>query len=651
MAFGLLIIVIIALVLQTVNTTIDSVSQVRIENDLQSAQKVFEDFAEIKRKAKSEAAASLIKFHPVLRAILGSHGSNSEDLFGDQPAASSEDLNLKIFSTVEPLDIYQNSDIFAITDEKANLLFTKVDPKISKIDLSNLEIVKMALSGNETVTHWGSEQASLGQYSLLPKLKDPTVFEVFVKPIVFGSEIKGLMIVGFSISSEDLQELQKVTRAKISFSINGKIYGDTIGIPENIDEILAKKQDNLIEIKRGDESILSFVSPLKQSGGSTAASIIYRSKTEELSFYTKLKSTLNWIGLAAILIALLLAVFISGGVTQSIRELMSGIQQVLQGNLNHLVKVQSKDEFSLLADEFNLMTGGLREKEMIKSTFKRYVSPRIVNLLLEDRQKLNLGGDKRRLIIYFADIAGFTSLSEKLSPEATIEFLNTYLSNVSKVIENEEGIIDKFIGDAVMAYWIVPPNVTDYEKLVCRVALKHCQIVKSLKEEYNVNSTDFDFDVRIGLHSGDAIMGNIGSTERMDFTVIGDNVNLASRLESINKHYGSRIIVSEETFNGAKSDFIFRELDKIRVVGKSQAIKIFELVATIDQNTEALSAQLSEFKKGQKLYQSGDFSAAAEIFAHLSSTDPVSKVFYERCQYFINNPPTNWDGTYQALNK
>ncbi|MGZ3691700.1 MAG: adenylate/guanylate cyclase domain-containing protein, partial [Pseudobdellovibrio sp.] len=626
LAFGILIVFIIALVLQTVNTTIDTVSQVRIENDLQSAQKVFEDFAEAKRKAKSEAADSLIKFHPVLRAILGSHGSNSEDLFGDrasQPAESTEDLNLKLYSTVESLDIFQNSDIFAITDEKAGLLFSKTAPKASQIDLSDLEIIKTALSGHETVTHWGSEQESLQRYSLLPKTKDPTVFEVFVKPIVFANEVKGLMIVGFSISSQDLQELQKVTRAQISFSINGKIYGDTRGVPENIKDLLAKNQDRLVEIKKGDESLLSFVSKLKQSDVSDAASIIFRSKNEELSFYTNLKSTLNWIGLAGILIALVFSVFISTGVTRSIRELLSGVQQVHLGNLNHLVQVKSHDEFKTLADEFNLMTAGLREKEMIKSTFKRYISPRIANLLLGDQQKLKLGGDKRRLIIYFADIAGFTTLSEKLSPEATIDFLNTYLSKVSQVIENDEGIIDKFIGDAVMAYWIIPATVTDYENRVCRVALRHCEIVQSLKEEYKLKSADFDFDVRIGIHSGEAIMGNIGSTERMDFTIIGDNVNLASRLESINKQYGSKIIVSEDTFTAAQNNFIFRELDNIRVVGKTRTVKIFELLTTSEQNTEALTQLLSEFKSGYEKYCAGDFSAAAGIFSRTAAEDPV----------------------------
>ncbi len=654
LAFGLLIVLIIALVSGSVNSTIDSVSQVRIESDLLTAHRVFDTFTLTKRRSKSEAAASLIKSHPVLRALLGSLSASSEDIFGSESTvtnSSLEETNARLFSTVESLDLYQDSQIFAITDNQANILFTKTDPKKIGINLSELTIVKTALAGNEVSTRWGSEQKDFKKFPLLPQVDAPTLFEVFVKPLVFGKEVKGLMIVGFPITAADLGEIQKITRARIAFSLENVIYGDPDGLLSALPEEIRSGKESITEFKKDGETFLASVSKLSDSlDTGNISAVIFRSKSEELGFYKSLKNSLNLICLVAVLISLVLATFISSGVTTSIRDLIVGVQEVRKGNLDYNVVIKGADELHQLAANFNLMTKDLKEKEHIKSTFKRYVSPRIVNTLLEDRNKLKLGGDKRRLIIYFADIAGFTALSEKFPPEQTIEFLNGYLSKVATLIEGSEGVIDKYIGDAIMAYWLPPENGISYEKTACEVALKHREIVEEFKKEIRLKSENVKFDIRIGIHAGDAIIGNIGSSERMDYTIIGDNVNLASRLESLNKQYGSQILVSDDVARACQEHFIFRELDRVTVVGKTEPVLTYQLIDLSANNNSGLDLQLQTFYQGLADYRSGNFATAKTHFEK-NETDPVARKFAERCTFLIEHPPKTWDGLFRAIEK
>ena len=373
---------------------------------------------------------------------------------------------------------------------------------------------------------------------------------------------------------------------------------------------------------------------------------MFRSMTKELAFFNSLENLFLVIGLISGFLALFVSIFLSGTVTRAISSLIEGVGEVKKGNLDYEVKVQTKDEFKSLADAFNSMTQGLKEKEMIKSTFKRYVNPKIVDSLLAEGEKLNLGGERRDVVIFFSDIASFTKISEKLTPEDTVQFLNRYLGAITEVIVEREGIVEKYIGDAILAYWVITKkNRSGYEK-ACQVAMRQQEIVEELRAEWKDSDELKNFSMRIGIHGGQALMGNIGSTTRMDYTVIGDDVNTAARLESVNKLYGTNIIISQSIQQEISENLNRRELDSVYVVGKSEPVSIYEL----NENQELSKS----FEKAFSIYKQGNFVDAKELFVKHKAQfeeDHASHVFIERCDELIKNPPQAWNGTYKLNSK
>ena len=218
-----------------------------------------------------------------------------------------------------------------------------------------------------------------------------------------------------------------------------------------------------------------------------------------------------------------------------------------------------------------------REKRRIRSMFQRYVSPDVVNKLIQDPSKLTLGGETRQLTVLFSDIRGFTSMSERLAPDAVLNQLNEYLTAMTGVVLKNGGMLDKYVGDAIMAVFGAPLTLEDHPLSACKTALEMIEELRGLQESWQKSSKPV-FDIGIGVHSGEMVIGNVGSPKRMDYTVIGDNVNLASRLEGVNKELGTRIIISGATYERVKAHVQVRDLGKITVKGKERAVAIYELV-------------------------------------------------------------------------
>jgi adenylate cyclase len=219
-----------------------------------------------------------------------------------------------------------------------------------------------------------------------------------------------------------------------------------------------------------------------------------------------------------------------------------------------------------------------REKRRIRGMFQKYVSPDVVDKLIEDPARLRLGGDKRYLSVLFSDIRGFTSISEKLVPEELLNQLNQYLSAMTAVVLKNGGMLDKYVGDAIMAVFGAPLELENHALAACRTALGMMEELKSLQEGWKNESKPI-LDIGIGIHTGDMVIGNVGSLKRMDYTVIGDNVNLASRLEGVNKELGTHIIISGSTYEVVKEHVMVRGLREITVKGKEQQVAIYELQA------------------------------------------------------------------------
>ncbi len=282
-----------------------------------------------------------------------------------------------------------------------------------------------------------------------------------------------------------------------------------------------------------------------------------------------------------------------------------------------------------------------KKSTMVKAMFSQYVSTSLVNELIANPDKLKLGGEEKTLTILFSDIAGFTSFSEGKTPEEVVTFINQFLDEMSESVLQFNGTLDKYLGDSVMAFWGAPVEIPDHAELACKCAIDMKTRLEKLNEKWNTG--DDAVKMRIGINTGDVVVGNIGGKKRFDYTVMGDNVNLASRLEGANKFYNTSIMISESTYNDIKSKFITREIDTIKVKGKKNITKVYELIG---MKLNEMNSLFREFSEGIRLYKEGKFSDALIRFENevKNSGDEVSKVYINRCKEYISNPPLNWNG-------
>jgi adenylate cyclase len=290
-----------------------------------------------------------------------------------------------------------------------------------------------------------------------------------------------------------------------------------------------------------------------------------------------------------------------------------------------------------------------KERRYIKHAFESYVAADIVKSILDDPGALALGGEDRELTVMFTDINGFTTISESLEPEELVSVLNDYLEFITQVILENKGTLDKYIGDAVMAFFGAPVFFDDHARKACDTA----QALDTRMNQPEQTSETVFSGITMGINTGHMIVGNVGSEKRFDYTVIGDTVNLASRLEGLNKTYGTTIIIGENTrVQLSDQDFLIRELDYVKVKGKHQAISIYELMANTPENSERIAGP---FARGLAAYRAKEWQAALDIFNSILAQCPAdgpSKVFIERCRYFSQNPlPDDWDMVWEMTIK
>ncbi len=294
-----------------------------------------------------------------------------------------------------------------------------------------------------------------------------------------------------------------------------------------------------------------------------------------------------------------------------------------------------------------------REKKKIRGAFQYYLTASVVNEILKDPDKLKLGGDKKNLSVMFSDIRGFTSISEKLSPEKLVQLLNEYLTAMTNIVFKYDGLLDKYIGDAIMAVFGAPLDQPDHARRCCLTALEMMSELKRLQVKWESEGWP-PINIGIGINTGDMVVGNMGSEMRFDYTVMGDSVNLASRLEGTNKEYGTNIIISEFTHDVIKDDFFCRELDAVRVKGKKRPVRIFELLGEM-KNKPQWQAFTALFEDGLNAYRNCMWDEAATAFTRaleLRPDDYPSRLYIERCEdYKENSPGEDWDGVFTMTKK
>jgi len=288
------------------------------------------------------------------------------------------------------------------------------------------------------------------------------------------------------------------------------------------------------------------------------------------------------------------------------------------------------------------------ERRMIQGAFSHYVPEKVVKQILENPDSLQLGGEERVVTVMFTDVAGFTSISEKLTPAELVHLLNEYLTEMTEIVLAHDGIIDKYEGDAIMAEFGVPVHYDNHAYLACSTALQMQKKLRYLRQKWEKENKP-TLRARIGINTGEVIVGNMGSRTVFDYTVMGDHVNLGSRLEGANKFYGTYIMISEFTCEVVKDDFYTRELDLIRVKGKEQPIKVFELIASKrDKLDEKFEKMLIAYNKGLEHYKKQEWDDAINSFescVNLRPNDTPSSEYRSRCiEYKFNSPGPDWDG-------
>jgi len=309
--------------------------------------------------------------------------------------------------------------------------------------------------------------------------------------------------------------------------------------------------------------------------------------------------------------------------------------------------------FAVILIKFLLLE---QEKSFIRNAFSHYLSTDVINELIADPDKLELGGEKKYLTAMFTDVQGFSSISEVLDPTDLVKLLNAYLTEMSNIILDLKGTIDKYEGDAIIAFFGAPVPFDDHPARACRAAVRMKKIEQHLNEHFvNNNLSPSAVFTRIGINTGEMVVGNMGTKQKMDYTIMGNSVNLASRLEGANKTYGTWTLISEETYNRAGGDFTVRKMDRVRVVNIKEPVRLYELIDEKSSTDAGTLEAVELFHKGVELFEDRQWDAAIAEFRktqRILPGDGPSEVFIKRCQGFQKkSPPASWDGVFNMSMK
>ncbi|MCK1336233.1 HAMP domain-containing protein [Bradyrhizobium sp. 38] len=429
--------------------------------------------------------------------------------------------------------------------------------------------------------------------------------------------------------------------AKLLKQVDGKQMTEARGTLEHLD-LLRDQFNQQIDAIRADMLKQVFASTSQVIGRQRQAMIISGIVT-----------------LLAAIVGFAFALLVSSGITRPVRLLLAGTREVEAGRFDKTITVSTQDEIGELAAAFNRMIEQLRHNERIRETFGRYIDPKVVQGLI-DRPEVAIDGQRRVMTIMFCDMSGFTSMSEGMTPRGLVKVMNHYFTLMSGPIRSNRGIIDKCIGDAIMAYWGPPFIEEDEPALLAGLAAIDMAdqvpaLQKQLPDLLGIRAMPALCDLRIGIATGEVLTGSIGSELMMSFTVMGDAVNLASRLEAVNKTYGTRILISQATADAIGSHLELREVDRLAVAGQSAPQSVFEVMGRAGALTAAHESLRSHYAEGLAAYRARRFDEARAAFnAALEAVPgdgPARALLARLAQFEVNPPDEGWNGAWRLQQK
>ena len=483
--------------------------------------------------------------------------------------------------------------------------------------------------------------------------------QIIALPLTIGAEeeaeIIGNILVGLTWSKDDLENIKAVSGADVAFFDANKIFLSTN--VQLIDEQSSPTQlfDAFMEdtswnttdaepvvVPIGSERFLYL--KVQDDDQLSPPYIIAKSLDRQLGFVQRIRDIMTQFGAAGIAVGVLVGFAFALGISRPIKMLRAATAEVERGNLDHRVHIHTRDEFSQLGESFNQMIQGLLEKERIRGVMNKVVSKEIADEILEG--DLQLGGETKTATILFSDIRGFTTLSEGLSPNDLLDLLNAYFTKISACIDAHKGNIDKYLGDAVMALFGVPIT-RDHD--AADAVFAAVDMIGALKEFNRTLEAERGktIQIGIGINTGALVAGLMGASDRLEYTVLGDEVNLAARLEGLTKQYGVQIIVSESTYAELQGTSMpddraikFRELDTVLVKGKTKAIRIYQAFAR-DELPNRFSVFDTRFQEARQLLIDKKFGGSLKALETLEADwpdDGPTKVFRARVDSYLEEP-------------
>ena len=416
--------------------------------------------------------------------------------------------------------------------------------------------------------------------------QDNAIYSIIAVPLLTPVP-SAWIILGFQVDDTLIRQLQQDSHAEVSIVTRSKAdwkVGQTTLKTDATEALLNALQlsqpalGKTVDMQIDSSTWFTYISPLPHWGDTAIYAVLQRSSDDALAPYYRLRQLLLGLLVAALIISVIAGGAIASSVTRPVQALVSFAGQIQRGDYQQEVVVGQRDELGQLAQAFNDMTKGLRERDKVRNLLGKVISPEIAEELIN--KDVKLGGEEREMTILFTDLRNFTGLSEKRAPAEVLTLLIEYLTLMTAVIDKHGGVVDKYIGDAIMALFGAPLELPDHANRAVHCAIEMTQTLASMNRDFRARGLP-ELGMGIGVNSGNVVVGNMGSKDRLNYTVIGDNVNLASRLETVTKEYDVPVIVSEAT-RVLTADIEYRMLDRITVKGKLDAVTIYTPLISLE---------------------------------------------------------------------
>ncbi|MBS1104643.1 MAG: hypothetical protein H6Q91_145 [Deltaproteobacteria bacterium] len=615
----------------------------------------FRQLQALRRRMVADEVNALAVGNPLFRTVLSAASVAEDDLgFGGAPSRDEQlrDANLRLRSLLPSLAGVARHDVFAVTNAAGELIYTRAAPERFGDSLVAVAPLAKAAEGEAATALWSRASDLPAEPPLAPVPPPRAVYEVVAEPVAFGDELHGLVLVGTRIDRDTLDAMRTISGLHVALlgdDANVVATLSTAALRALVARLVAEEEapsaTGVTAAREWDlagERWLVARAPIVP-GEERVGFLLLASIDAELGFLRGLEQSFVALGAAILGLALGLAFLLARGVARPVAELARAAERVGAGDLDTRVDVTTGDELEQLGTSFNRMVAGLRERDRIRRTFERHVSREVVAELLRHPEALAPRGARRTVSVLFSDLEGFTALSEQRAPEEVLACLNEYFEVLCGAVLEAGGTVNELMGDGVLASFGAPIAHPDHATRACRAALLASERLTALAGSWQARGLP-SLRWRIGIHTGEVVIGEMGTEERTKYGVIGDAVNLASRLEGANKALGTTILVSDATRDAAGDAFAFREIGTIRVAGRAQSLRVFEPLGAADALAPGQLAARDLHEAGLAAYRARDFRGAVALLEAAGTQDGPSRVLCERARRLAAAPPpADWD--------